>query len=204
MDSRISGGGKLKIAMDRRRQKMKQITLGGKRDRPITKGTTAVYVGEEKTRYVIPVKYFSTPEFAGVMEMVKEEFGFSHSGGIRIPCSVEEFEGILFHVKETHVVSCIHPVFGNYTPRPLWASGNCRNLSQEMQEPIGRDLEPIVVPSRVSNSVRTSSAARIHYGRSANPIYIGHIHFIINFLFYDLLPYILVIYDAGRLISHLE
>lgn len=86
---------------------MKQITLGGKRDRPITKGTTAVYVGEEKTRYVIPVKYFSTPEFAGVMEMVKEEFGFSHSGGIRIPCSVEEFEGILFHVKETHVVSCM-------------------------------------------------------------------------------------------------
>lgn len=70
------------------------------------KGYVGVYVGRQEmmiVRYVIPVKYFSSPKFAPLMEMTREEFGFDQAGGLRIPCDVDEFERVLNVV---HGCSC--------------------------------------------------------------------------------------------------
>ncbi|OWM69483.1 auxin-responsive protein SAUR71-like [Punica granatum] len=61
----------------------------------VPKGYLAVYVGPELRRFVIPASCLAMPEFRMLMDMVAEEFGFEHQGGIRIPCEEAQFEEIL-------------------------------------------------------------------------------------------------------------
>ncbi|XP_031493099.1 auxin-responsive protein SAUR41-like [Nymphaea colorata] len=62
----------------------------------LPKGYLAVYVGEEARRFIIPVSYLSHPIFKALLKMAEEEFGFSISGGIRLPCETLLFEHILW------------------------------------------------------------------------------------------------------------
>ncbi|KAK4740255.1 hypothetical protein R3W88_003952 [Solanum pinnatisectum] len=55
----------------------------------IPKGHFAVYVGENRSRYIIPISFLSHPEFQCLLRCAEEEFGFDHDMGITIPC--EEF-----------------------------------------------------------------------------------------------------------------
>ncbi|KAI4376089.1 hypothetical protein MLD38_013883 [Melastoma candidum] len=62
----------------------------------IPKGHFAVYVGEARKRYVIPLWYLKDPLFQELLNLVEEEFGFDHPnmGGLLIPCSEEYFLGL--------------------------------------------------------------------------------------------------------------
>ncbi|CAN6479975.1 unnamed protein product [Victoria cruziana] len=62
----------------------------------VPKGYLAVYVGEEARRFIIPVSHLSHPSFKALLRMAEEEFGFSSSGAIRLPCDTLLFEHILW------------------------------------------------------------------------------------------------------------
>ncbi|OWM80350.1 auxin-induced protein 15A-like [Punica granatum] len=58
----------------------------------VPKGHFAVYVGEMKRRFVVPLWYLKNPLFQDLLNLAEEEFGFDHPmGGLTIPCSEEYF-----------------------------------------------------------------------------------------------------------------
>ncbi|XP_049405183.1 auxin-responsive protein SAUR50-like [Solanum stenotomum] len=46
----------------------------------------AVYVGENRTRYIVPISFLTHPLFQCLLQCAEEEFGFDHDMGITIPC----------------------------------------------------------------------------------------------------------------------
>ncbi|CAN1183422.1 Protein SMALL AUXIN UP-REGULATED RNA 16 [Linum perenne] len=53
----------------------------------VPRGHFAVYVGEKRSRYIIPIKFLTHPEFQCLLRIAEEEFGFDHSmGRLTIPC----------------------------------------------------------------------------------------------------------------------
>jgi len=61
----------------------------------VPKGYLAVYVGEKKKRFVIPLSYLNQPSFQELLIQAEEEFGYDHpTGGLTIPCSEDVFEDI--------------------------------------------------------------------------------------------------------------
>ncbi|WMV13172.1 hypothetical protein MTR67_006557 [Solanum verrucosum] len=46
----------------------------------------AVYVGENRTRYIVPISFLTHPLFQCLLQCSEEEFGFDHDMGITIPC----------------------------------------------------------------------------------------------------------------------
>ncbi|KAL0891741.1 hypothetical protein Bca101_015724 [Brassica carinata] len=58
----------------------------------VPKGHFPVYVGEKRTRYIVPITFLSHPEFLILLQQAEEEFGFHHMGGLTIPC--EEDSGL--------------------------------------------------------------------------------------------------------------
>ncbi|XVF22739.1 hypothetical protein REPUB_Repub12eG0196700 [Reevesia pubescens] len=63
----------------------------------VPKGHLAVYVGQKDGdfhRVLVPVIYFNHPLFGELLREAEEEYGFSHQGGITIPCRYSEFESI--------------------------------------------------------------------------------------------------------------
>ncbi|MBA0729398.1 hypothetical protein Golax_025767 [Gossypium laxum] len=63
----------------------------------VPKGHLAVYVGKKDGdfhRVLVPVIYFNHPLFGELLRKAEEEYGFSHQGGITIPCRFSEFEKV--------------------------------------------------------------------------------------------------------------
>ncbi|XP_051127330.1 protein SMALL AUXIN UP-REGULATED RNA 12-like [Andrographis paniculata] len=57
----------------------------------VPKGHFAVYVGENRSRYVVPIRFLAYPEFQNLLHMAEEEFGFHHDCGITLPCDEQDF-----------------------------------------------------------------------------------------------------------------
>ncbi|XP_009628643.1 protein SMALL AUXIN UP-REGULATED RNA 12-like [Nicotiana tomentosiformis] len=60
----------------------------------VPKGHFAVYVGENRTRYVVPISLLTHPEFQCLLHRAEEEFGFDHDMGITIPCEEVVFRSL--------------------------------------------------------------------------------------------------------------
>lgn len=60
----------------------------------VPKGHFAVYVGENRTRYIIPISWLSHPQFQSLLQRAEEEFGFNHDMGLTIPCDEVVFESL--------------------------------------------------------------------------------------------------------------
>ncbi|XP_051145309.1 protein SMALL AUXIN UP-REGULATED RNA 16-like [Andrographis paniculata] len=59
----------------------------------VPKGHFAVYVGENRTRYIVPISVLSVPEFQWLLRQAEEEYGFHHeTGRLTIPCEETVFE----------------------------------------------------------------------------------------------------------------
>ncbi|KAK4369204.1 hypothetical protein RND71_012996 [Anisodus tanguticus] len=58
-------------------------------------GSLAVYVGPERTRFVIPTRFLNLPVFISLLDKAAEEFGYQRTGGLFLPCEVEYFPEIL-------------------------------------------------------------------------------------------------------------
>ncbi|KAG5126370.1 hypothetical protein JHK82_027205 [Glycine max] len=58
-------------------------------------GFFALYVGEERQRYVVPTSYLSHPLFKMLLEKAYNEFGFAQRNGLVVPCSVSTFQEVV-------------------------------------------------------------------------------------------------------------
>ncbi|XLU82887.1 hypothetical protein S245_006307 [Arachis hypogaea] len=58
-------------------------------------GYFAIYVGEERQRYVVPTSYLTHPLFKILLEKSYNEFGFSQSNGLIVPCKVSTFQEVV-------------------------------------------------------------------------------------------------------------
>ena len=52
----------------------------------VPRGHCAVYVGSERSRFVIPTTYLNHSLFRVLLEKAEEEYGFDHQMGLTIPC----------------------------------------------------------------------------------------------------------------------
>ncbi|KAI3796995.1 hypothetical protein L1987_39683 [Smallanthus sonchifolius] len=57
----------------------------------VPKGHFVVYVGINRSRYIIPISFLSHPEFQRLLQQAEEEFGFDHDMGLTIPCEEQVF-----------------------------------------------------------------------------------------------------------------
>ncbi|XP_031125427.1 auxin-responsive protein SAUR50-like [Ipomoea triloba] len=60
----------------------------------VPKGHFVVYVGANRTRYIVPISFLTRPEFQGLLRRAEEEFGFDHDMGLTIPCDEHVFESL--------------------------------------------------------------------------------------------------------------
>ncbi|MED6219990.1 hypothetical protein PIB30_040854 [Stylosanthes scabra] len=58
-------------------------------------GFFAVYIGEERQRYVAPTSYLSHPLFKMLLEKAHHEFGFDQRNGLVVPCTVSTFQQVI-------------------------------------------------------------------------------------------------------------
>lgn len=59
-------------------------------------GYLAVYVGDERKRFVISTTYLNHQLFKALLKRSEEEFGFDHQGGLTIACEPVLFEHLLW------------------------------------------------------------------------------------------------------------
>lgn len=58
-------------------------------------GFFAVYVGEERERFVVPTSFLSHPLFKMLLEKSYDEFGFEQRNRLVVPCSVSTFQEVV-------------------------------------------------------------------------------------------------------------
>ncbi|KAJ4702093.1 Auxin-induced protein [Melia azedarach] len=60
----------------------------------VPKGHFVVYVGENRSRYIVPISFLTRPEFQNLLQQAEEEFGFDHDMGLTIPCEEDVFQSL--------------------------------------------------------------------------------------------------------------
>ncbi|CAN1122532.1 Auxin-responsive protein SAUR50 [Linum perenne] len=81
------------------KQILKRCSSFGKSDHgglpeDVPKGHFAVYVGEKRSRYIVPISWLEHPEFQILLQRAQEEFGFKHEMGLTIPCEEVVFRSL--------------------------------------------------------------------------------------------------------------
>ncbi|KAK8568051.1 hypothetical protein V6N13_105992 [Hibiscus sabdariffa] len=80
------------------KQILKRCSSLGKNDDDlpldVPKGHFAVYVGENRSRYIVPISFLTHPEFQCLLRRAEEEFGFDHDMGLTIPCEEVVFRSL--------------------------------------------------------------------------------------------------------------
>nr|KYP69495.1 Auxin-induced protein 6B [Cajanus cajan] len=59
------------------------------------KGQFVVYVGEELRRFTLPLSYLKNPIFQQLLKKSAEEYGYSYSRGIVLPCDESTFRSFI-------------------------------------------------------------------------------------------------------------
>ena len=65
----------------------------------VPKGHFAVYVGENRSRYIVPISWLAHPEFQSLLQRAEEEYGFNHDMGLTIPCEEVVFRSLTAMIK---------------------------------------------------------------------------------------------------------
>ncbi|MBA0850128.1 hypothetical protein Goshw_025651 [Gossypium schwendimanii] len=60
----------------------------------VPKGHFVVYVGENRSRHIVPISFLTRPEFQSLLHQAEEEFGFDHDMGLTIPCEEVLFQSL--------------------------------------------------------------------------------------------------------------
>ncbi|XP_073127732.1 protein SMALL AUXIN UP-REGULATED RNA 51-like [Henckelia pumila] len=61
----------------------------------VPKGHFVVYVGDNRSRYIVPISFLNRAEFQNLLQLAEEEFGFEHNMGLTLPCEEEVFESLI-------------------------------------------------------------------------------------------------------------
>ncbi|KQK19952.1 hypothetical protein BRADI_1g51490v3 [Brachypodium distachyon] len=63
--------------------------------RDVPRGHFAVYVGERRRRFVVPIAALDRPAFRSLLRRAEEEFGFRHGGDLLLlPCDEQAFRSL--------------------------------------------------------------------------------------------------------------
>ncbi|KAI4331395.1 hypothetical protein MLD38_029585 [Melastoma candidum] len=65
----------------------------------VPRGHFAVYVGEKRSRYIVPISWLAHPEFQYLLQRAEEEYGFNHESGIKIPCEERVFRTLISMIR---------------------------------------------------------------------------------------------------------
>ncbi|XP_047092994.1 auxin-responsive protein SAUR50-like [Lolium rigidum] len=61
----------------------------------VPRGHFAVYVGESRRRFVVPIAVLDRPEFRSLLRRAEEEFGFGGAGDLLVlPCEERTFRSL--------------------------------------------------------------------------------------------------------------
>lgn len=63
------------------------------------RGFLAVYVGDERKRFVVPTSCLSHPLFKILLAKASEEYGYEQQNGLAVPCSVVAFQEVVMVTK---------------------------------------------------------------------------------------------------------
>ncbi|XP_052201640.1 auxin-responsive protein SAUR50 [Diospyros lotus] len=81
------------------KQILKRCSSLGKNDEnlplDVPKGHFVVYVGQNRTRHIVPISFLTHPEFQILLQRAEEEFGFNHEMGLTIPCEEVVFQSLM-------------------------------------------------------------------------------------------------------------
>lgn len=80
----------------------------------VPKGHFVVYVGENRSRYIVPISFLSRPEFQNLLHQAEEEFGFDHDKGLTIPCDEDVFESLTSMLRWKLRLPTRHPIFFSF------------------------------------------------------------------------------------------
>lgn len=61
----------------------------------VPKGHFVVYIGEARSRYVLPISWLHNKCFQSLLQRAAEEFGFNHEMGLTIPCQEQDFLSLM-------------------------------------------------------------------------------------------------------------
>ncbi|ERN08543.1 hypothetical protein AMTRI_Chr11g155170 [Amborella trichopoda] len=87
------------VLMKKHISKSPMAQIQGTSDVP--QGHFAIYVGENRRRFVIPTSYLKISLFQSLLQGAEEEFGFHHGMGITLPCKEEHFLSLLSSSKHS-------------------------------------------------------------------------------------------------------
>ncbi|KAK8696124.1 hypothetical protein V6N13_001263 [Hibiscus sabdariffa] len=65
----------------------------------VPKGHFVVYVGPNRSRYIVPISFLTRPQFQTLLHQAEEEFGFDHDMGLTIPCDEAVFQSLTFMLR---------------------------------------------------------------------------------------------------------
>jgi SAUR family protein len=82
--------------------------------RDVPQGHFAVYVGNERSRFIVPTAYLSHPLFKTLLEKAEEEYGFDHQMGLTIPCEEIAFQYITSVLEREDLIAFLIPVIYIY------------------------------------------------------------------------------------------
>ncbi|KAL5710612.1 hypothetical protein ACHQM5_021154 [Ranunculus cassubicifolius] len=81
----------------------KKVKVIGGGDKPSSSKTPtgyfAIYVGEERQRFVVPISFLGHPLFKMLLEKAENEFGYKQKNELVVPCSVSAFQEVATVVK---------------------------------------------------------------------------------------------------------
>ncbi|KAF8112727.1 hypothetical protein Bca4012_009386 [Brassica carinata] len=60
----------------------------------VPKGHFPVYVGKNRSRYIVPISFLTNLDFQCLLRRAEEEFGFDHDMGLTIPCDELFFQDL--------------------------------------------------------------------------------------------------------------
>ncbi|RWW08612.1 hypothetical protein GW17_00027936 [Ensete ventricosum] len=60
----------------------------------VPRGHFVVYVGDNRSRFIVPISYLARPEFQSLLRQAEDEFGFHHHMGLTIPCDEVAFRSL--------------------------------------------------------------------------------------------------------------
>lgn len=61
----------------------------------VPRGHFTVYVGENRSRHIVPISWLGHPQFQRLLQRAEEEYGFSHDMGITLPCEEAMFSSLV-------------------------------------------------------------------------------------------------------------
>uniref|UniRef100_A0ACD5WLT6 Uncharacterized protein n=1 Tax=Avena sativa TaxID=4498 RepID=A0ACD5WLT6_AVESA len=75
---------------------------GGKVSAGTAPGCFSVYVGPERERFVVRADRANHPLFRRLLDDAEREYGYAAQGPLALPCSVDAFLDILWHMDNDH------------------------------------------------------------------------------------------------------